>query len=306
MTEILTRVLRSTLHVRDDGEGRTLHGPLLPWGVEARVLDRGRLVVETFERGALAGTDPGRITLTATHPRDAGTLPIGRTLAIEERDDAAWGEWLVSDTMIGNEVLALARDGVPLGLSVGFAEVPGGSRWSPDRSRGDPDQSGTRPRGRGPRARLRRGRGGGRPLRGVQTPRPGTAHPGQTPWLRAAGSTSATHKADAEAASACSSDQATAASPASRSSANASAASHDDPHPAPPLPRLPPQRQRQATLHRLPTRQGPSQASEAPRPRRPRRTGTQTPPRRRPPRHHRGLVPRPRPAPRPPLGRPGS
>jgi phage head maturation protease len=37
--------------------------------------------------------------------------------------------------MIGNEVLTLARDGVPLGLSVGFAEVPGGSRWSPDRSR---------------------------------------------------------------------------------------------------------------------------------------------------------------------------
>ena len=37
--------------------------------------------------------------------------------------------------MIGKEVLALARDGVPLGLSVGFAEVPGGSRWSPDRRR---------------------------------------------------------------------------------------------------------------------------------------------------------------------------
>jgi HK97 family phage prohead protease len=37
--------------------------------------------------------------------------------------------------MIGNEVLALARDGVLLGLSVGFAEVPGGSRWSADRSR---------------------------------------------------------------------------------------------------------------------------------------------------------------------------
>jgi phage head maturation protease len=37
--------------------------------------------------------------------------------------------------MIGNEVLALACDGVPLGLSVGFAEVPGGSRWSADRQR---------------------------------------------------------------------------------------------------------------------------------------------------------------------------
>jgi HK97 family phage prohead protease len=99
------------------------------------VVDRGRLVTETFQRGALESTDPGRIPLTATHPRDAGTLPIGRTLLLEERVDAAWGEWLVSDTALGNEVLALARDGVPLGLSIGFAEVPGGSRWSADRQR---------------------------------------------------------------------------------------------------------------------------------------------------------------------------
>jgi uncharacterized protein len=132
---IHTRQYTSTLLVRDDGDGRTLHGALLPWGVEARVLDRGRMVTETFERGALAATDPARVPLTATHPRDAGTLPIGRTLSIEDRADAAWGEWLVSDTMIGNEVLALARDGVPLGLSVGFMELPGGSRWSPDRNR---------------------------------------------------------------------------------------------------------------------------------------------------------------------------
>jgi HK97 family phage prohead protease len=132
---ILTRQFTSTLAVRDGGDGRTLHGPVLPWGIEARVLEAGRLVTETFERGALAGTDPGRVPLTATHPRDAGTLPIGVTLTIDERDDAAWGEWRVSDTMIGNEVLALARDGVPLGLSVGFAEVPGGSRWSADRQR---------------------------------------------------------------------------------------------------------------------------------------------------------------------------
>jgi uncharacterized protein len=132
---IHTRQFTSALHVRDGGDGRTLHGPVLPWGIEARVVDAGRLVTETFERGALAGTDPGRVPLTATHPRDAGTLPIGRTLTIEDRADAAWGEWLVSDTMIGNEVLALARDGVPLGLSIGFEEVAGGSRWSADRQR---------------------------------------------------------------------------------------------------------------------------------------------------------------------------
>jgi HK97 family phage prohead protease len=129
------RSFTSSLALRAEGDGRTLVGPVLPWGREAKVVDRGRLVTETFERGALAGTDPARVPLTATHPRDAGTLPIGRTLAIEDRADAAWGEWLVSDTMLGNEVLALARDGVPLGLSIGFEEVPGGSRWSADRQR---------------------------------------------------------------------------------------------------------------------------------------------------------------------------
>ena len=132
---IHTRHFTSSLAIRDNGDGRTLVGPLLPWGVRARVVDQGRLVTETFERGALAGTDPGRVPLPATHPRDAGTLPIGVTVELEERDDAAWGAWRVSDTALGNEVLALARDQVPLGLSVGFAEVAGGSRWSPDRRR---------------------------------------------------------------------------------------------------------------------------------------------------------------------------
>jgi len=123
------------LHVRDGGDGRTIEGPLLPWGVEARVLDRGRMVVEVFERGALADANPARVPLTATHPRDNQTLPIGVTVELEERADAAYGAWRVSKTALGDEVLELARDGVPLGLSVGFMEVAGGSRWSPDRRR---------------------------------------------------------------------------------------------------------------------------------------------------------------------------
>jgi uncharacterized protein len=132
---IHTRHFSGTLAVRDNGDSRTLVGPLLPWGVPARVVDQGRLITETFQRGALAGTDPGRIPLTATHPRDNQTLPIGVTLELEERDDAAWGAWRVSKTAVGDEVLELARDGVPLGLSVGFREVPGGNSWSPDRRR---------------------------------------------------------------------------------------------------------------------------------------------------------------------------
>jgi HK97 family phage prohead protease len=132
---VLERSYTSTLAVRDGGDGRVLFGALLPWGTEAQVLDRGRLVVEQFQRGALADVDPARVPLTARHPRDAETLPIGRTVELEDRADAAWGAWRVSKTALGDEVLELARDGVPLGLSVGFVEVPGGSRWSADRKR---------------------------------------------------------------------------------------------------------------------------------------------------------------------------
>jgi len=128
-TPVLLRDFTAALQLRSDGDGRTLVGPLLPWNVEARVVDHGREVVETFERGALAGVVPGRVPLTARHPRDPETLPIGKTVELEDRADAAWGAWLVSRTALGDEVLALARDGVPLGLSIGFMEVEGGSRW---------------------------------------------------------------------------------------------------------------------------------------------------------------------------------
>jgi phage head maturation protease len=124
---VLLRHHVGALQLRDGGDGRTLVGPVMPWGVEARVVDRGREVVERFQRGALVDVDPAKVPLTARHPRDAETLPIGRTVELDERADAAWGAWHVSDTALGNEVLALARDGVPLGLSVGFMEVPGGT-----------------------------------------------------------------------------------------------------------------------------------------------------------------------------------
>jgi phage head maturation protease len=135
MNELHYREHQVALALRDDGDGRVLVGPVLPWGVAARVYDRGRIVVEDFERGALSDVDPGRVPLMRTHPRDPGTLPIGVTVELDEREDAAWGAWRVSDTREGNEVLALARDAVPLSLSIGFAELAGGSRWSADRRR---------------------------------------------------------------------------------------------------------------------------------------------------------------------------
>jgi HK97 family phage prohead protease len=132
---VLERSWPAELHVRDDGDGRTLVGALLPWGVEARVLDRSRIVAEDFARGVFADVDPSRVPLTARHPRDNQELPIGRTVELRDEADALHGAWHVPPTTLGDEVLELARDGVPLALSIGFVEVPGGSRWSPDRTR---------------------------------------------------------------------------------------------------------------------------------------------------------------------------
>jgi HK97 family phage prohead protease len=135
MTDVLHRAYTTTLHVRDGDDGRVLYGPLVPWNVTARVLDRGRMVVEDFAAGVFEGVEPATVPLMATHPRDQQTLPIGVTVQLREESDALHGDWRVSRTALGDEVLELARDGVPLGLSVGFMELPGGNRWSADRRR---------------------------------------------------------------------------------------------------------------------------------------------------------------------------
>jgi uncharacterized protein len=126
---VLTRYHAVDLAVRDDG--RTLVGVAIPWGSEAQISEGRQRYVEVFARGAFgdAGTHP----LTATHPRDGAELPIGVSVGLSDQADGLHGAWHVSDTDLGNEVLTLVRDGVPLGLSVGFVE--GTSRWNRDRTR---------------------------------------------------------------------------------------------------------------------------------------------------------------------------
>jgi uncharacterized protein len=121
---ILTRAYPAGLEVRDDG--RTLVGVAVPYGIETRV---GRYV-ESFAPGAFA--DAPTHTLTATHPRDGGELPIGVSVELRDEPDGLHGAWHVSEVPLGEEVLALVRDRVPLGLSIGF--IPGRETWSRDRT----------------------------------------------------------------------------------------------------------------------------------------------------------------------------
>jgi HK97 family phage prohead protease len=112
------------LEVRDADE-RVLAGVVVPYDVDAKV---GR-IMERFARGAFADADPDRVPLCVSHRH--AELPIGRTLSFAEEDDGLYGEWKLSETRDADEVLALARDDVPLSLSLGFQ--PESDRWSTDR-----------------------------------------------------------------------------------------------------------------------------------------------------------------------------
>jgi HK97 family phage prohead protease len=125
---ILTREFAAALQVRDGGDGRTLYGVAVPYGVEASIGS----YVEVFTRGAFGDAPPTHV-LTAAHPRDGAQLPIGRSVELRDMPDGLHGAWRVSETEFGNDVLALARDGVPLSLSIGFVE--GRNRWNATHTR---------------------------------------------------------------------------------------------------------------------------------------------------------------------------
>jgi uncharacterized protein len=121
---------RHTLgHVEVRAEQRELLGLAVPYNTETRIGS----YIESFARGAFAGVDAGSVPLTATHPRDGGELPIGVSTELREADDGLHGVWRVSQTQLGDEVLALATDGVPLGLSIGF--MPDVDQWNRDKTR---------------------------------------------------------------------------------------------------------------------------------------------------------------------------
>jgi len=118
----LTRAFAGDLEVRSDG--RTVVGIAVPWDQPTRVSDGGRPYTEAFARGAFARTIAERgskVKFLAQHNRQA--LPIGRATLLREDAAGLYGEFRVSATTAGDEVLELVRDGALDGLSVGFAPV---------------------------------------------------------------------------------------------------------------------------------------------------------------------------------------
>ena len=84
---------------------------------------------EVIVRGAFADVDPARVLLMGLeHEVHMGVgqdgrvvptrRPSGKALSIEERDDAAYATFRVAKTAAGDEILALAEEGVVDGVSI--------------------------------------------------------------------------------------------------------------------------------------------------------------------------------------------
>lgn len=115
-------------------DGRTIVGRAVPWD---EVADIGGRFREVFRRGAfeaqLAGGQLHRVHLFGAHKdRLDGRLPLARTASLTDEPSGLFGEWPVPKTSAGDDALALVRDGVVSGLSVGFRSLNRGSRKTGD------------------------------------------------------------------------------------------------------------------------------------------------------------------------------
>lgn len=131
--DLSTIEVDAVVEVRDAAK-RELDVRIMPWN--AVIPSVGG--TEEFVRGAFDGTEPSSVLLVGLdHERKLAlghngqpTLirhPVGRGTALDEREDGAYMTFKVANTQAGDEVLALAADGITRHVSVEFTELPGGT-----------------------------------------------------------------------------------------------------------------------------------------------------------------------------------
>jgi len=131
MTEKLRRTMTADLEIRSSE--RTIFGLAVPFDSPTTVDDGRGPYDEVFRRGAFTRTiaERGdRVKLLVAHDRQQ-RLPIGRATLLREDRAGLYGEFRVSRTREGDEVLELVRDGALDAFSVGFR----GIRSKPDQPR---------------------------------------------------------------------------------------------------------------------------------------------------------------------------
>ena len=122
MHDTLIRAFPTDLEVTS---GRTVCGIVTPFDTVAVVTDDGRRTYrESFARGAFTRTIAERsdkVRLFVNH--DTRSNPLGRATLLREDPAGLYGEFRVSATRAGDEMLELIRDGALDAFSVGFRKV---------------------------------------------------------------------------------------------------------------------------------------------------------------------------------------
>jgi hypothetical protein len=121
------------MEVRSSGDGRTLFGRAVPYGVIAQLPQyRERFQPGVFSRQVAANQVHTVKLFDAHSDRLQGSHPIGKTMRLSEQPDGLYGEWGLYDTNRAEDALKLVRAGEVTGLSVGFKSTGGGSRKAQD------------------------------------------------------------------------------------------------------------------------------------------------------------------------------
>lgn len=110
--------------LRADGDGRTVHGIVVPYNERAEISDFAGSYIESFARGSFARSIALRghkVKLMAAH--DSRRFPIGRATSLVERDNGLYGAFAIPATREGDDVLELVRSGTLDSFSVGFTPV---------------------------------------------------------------------------------------------------------------------------------------------------------------------------------------
>lgn len=108
-------------------DGRNVEMLCAPFDTPAIVMDRDNPMPyeEEFARGAFSGATkaPNRVLLEFEHFHPGLTGVIGHGATLEERDDALYGRFRVTEHPDGDKALQLIKDGVLTAASVFFAPM---------------------------------------------------------------------------------------------------------------------------------------------------------------------------------------
>lgn len=122
--EVLTRSFETELVA--DGDGRTIVGRCVPYGVRSTVRDRpdAPSYTELFERGAFARVcaAPNRVLLRFEHNQGLADT-VGHAVELDDRPDGLWGRFRALTSGGADVALELVAAGVLTGLSVGFVPL---------------------------------------------------------------------------------------------------------------------------------------------------------------------------------------